>query len=240
MVKKNLFITIILFLLVFSSCKKDDSTIESFVGFEELELNNTGIWNGSGGEGKFVSGYATFINNYNTQYKSWTGFAYSNKNDNTIAGFLNQYSTYADKGAENSEKFAIGYNNSEIHFSETQKMESAYFTNMAYPALSMKAGDQFAKKFGGATGNDKDWFLLTVEGIDKSDNSTGKVQIYLADYRFDDNSQDFIQKEWKLVDLSALGEPIKLKFSLSSSDVGSYGMNTPSYFCIDNIKSTVK
>jgi hypothetical protein len=34
----------------------------------------------------------------------------------------------------------------------------AYFTNTTYAALSMLSGDSFAKKFGGASGDDPDWF----------------------------------------------------------------------------------
>jgi hypothetical protein len=61
------------------------------------------------------------------------------------------------------------------------------------------------------------------------------VDFYLADYRFTDNSEDYIVDEWTWVDLSSLGAVDSLSFTLTSSDVGQFGMNTPAYFCMDNV-----
>jgi hypothetical protein len=99
----------------------------------------------------------------------------------------------------------------------------------------MLNGDAFAKKFGGSGGDDQDWFLLTIRGKDVEESATGTIDFYLADYRFADNSQDYIVKTWDYVDLSSLGEVKSLEFSLSSSDVGEWGMNTPAYFALDTI-----
>jgi hypothetical protein len=41
------------------------------------------------------------------------------------------------------------------------------------------------------------------------------------------------------VDLSSLGEVAELTFSLSSSDVGAWGMNTPNYFALDDLSIEV-
>jgi hypothetical protein len=60
------------------------------------------------------------------------------------------------------------------------------------------------------------------------------VEFYLADFRFADNSQDYILDSWGFVDLSALGTVDFLEFDLSSSDNGAFGMNTPGYFALDN------
>ena len=68
-----------------------------------------------------------------------------------------------------------------------------------------------------------------------SGESTGSVDFYLADYRYADSSQDYIVNAWEYIDLSSLGSVDELSFSLSSSDNGSFGMNTPNYFAIDNI-----
>jgi hypothetical protein len=67
---------------------------------------------------------------------------------------------------------------------------------------------------------------------------TDTVEFYLADFRFTDNSKDYIIKEWKWVDLTSLGNVDSLVFAMSSSDVGQYGMNTPAYFCIDDLTTT--
>jgi hypothetical protein len=100
----------------------------------------------------------------------------------------------------------------------------------------MKNGDSYAKKFGGTTGNDSDWFMLTISGY-KNGALTDTVNFFLADYRFADNSKDYIIKDWTYVNLTKLGAIDSMNFTLTSSDVGSYGMNTPAYFCIDDMSS---
>ena len=107
-------------------------------------------------------------------------------------------------------------------------------TNSTYAALSMKNGDSFAKKF---SGKDKDFFKVWVKGY-----ASGKVkdslEAYLANFQYADSTQNFIQKEWKTIDLSKFVAIDSLSFKLESTDVGQWGMNTPGYFTVDNIKFT--
>ncbi|HUT45289.1 MAG TPA: DUF4465 domain-containing protein, partial [Sedimentisphaerales bacterium] len=91
------------------------------------------------------------------------------------------------------------------------------------------------KKFGGDSGSDPDFFMLTITGKDIDGTVVGMVDFYLADYRFEDNGEDYIVDTWQYVDLTSLGEVMSLEFALSSSDVGDWGMNTPAYFVIDTI-----
>ena len=111
-----------------------------------------------------------------------------------------------------------------------------YVNNNAYTYYSMLEGDAYAKKFGGVTGNDPDFFLLTIKAYADGQLKSDSVDFYLADYRFADNSNDYIVDEWTYIDLSPLGDVDSLGFSLSSSDNGAFGMNTPAYFCIDDIQ----
>jgi hypothetical protein len=90
----------------------------------------------------------------------------------------------------------------------------------------MKNGDSFAKKFTG-----EDWFELKIEGFNGI-SSTGEVRVMLAD---SSNTPPNILETWQTVDISSLGDVTKLTFTLNSSDVGDYGMNTPSFFALDNI-----
>jgi hypothetical protein len=109
-----------------------------------------------------------------------------------------------------------------------------FVTNSTYAALSMENGDAYAKKFGGADGTDPDWYLLTIKGYEKGA-YTDSVNFYLADFRSDNSADDYILKSWAWVDLQPLGTVDSLTFELHSSDVGDYGMNTPAYFCLDNL-----
>ena len=61
------------------------------------------------------------------------------------------------------------------------------------------------------------------------------MDFYLADFRFADNALDYVVDSWTWVDLSSLGVVSSLSFSLASSDVGQFGMNTPAYFAMDNL-----
>ena len=106
-------------------------------------------------------------------------------------------------------------------------VDHLYVTNSTYAVLSMLNGDSFAKKFA-----DGDWFKLTVTGYNKDGGQIGPVDFYLADYR---NGKSDIIQQWTKFDLTSLGAVNKLTFTLSSSDTGTYGMNTPAYFCMDDI-----
>jgi hypothetical protein len=195
-------------------------------------------WNGSDASGEFTSRSIQFLNNYDSGYSSWNGWSYSNTTDATTAGFANQYSAYTG-GAHSGTNYGVYY----APWTPTQTVTAAapgtfqgmYVTNTTYAALSMLNGDPFAKKFGGTSGNDLDWFLLTITGKGASGGTTGMVDFYLADYRFANSANDYIVDDWTLVDLTSLGDNVKsLEFALTSSDVGDWGMNTPAYFAMDS------
>ncbi len=166
------------------------------------------------------------------------GFAISNKKDTTTAGHNNMYSVISGQGNGNSSNYAIGQNGSTIHLKNTipgSIVHGIYVNNTTYAALSMRTGDSFAKKFGGVSGNDSDFFVLTIKGYKNGAITSDSVNFYLADFRFADNNNDYIVKDWTFVRLSDLGVVDSLLFSLSSSDVGPFGMNTPAFFAIDDV-----
>lgn len=209
--------------------------------FDDLSLSAESYWNGSDFSGGFSSGPA-FFNNSFTDWGggaiSWEGFAYSNLSQQSppLTGFTGQY-TAITGSAESASNYSLGYVGwaglPTMSLDAPMQLDRAYFTNTNYNYYSMLNGDSFSKQFGGPTGNDSDWFLLTIEGFDEQKNSTGTVDFYLADYRFADNSLDYIVSDWAQVDLSGLGVVQDVTFSLSSSDNGSWGMNTPAYFAMD-------
>ena len=194
--------------------------------------------------GGFTSGGAFFNNSY-TDFGggsfSWSGFSLSRETDTTTAGFGNQFSSAAGSGFGGSLQYAVSYVDSfsaapQITFAPGERPLSMQIVNTTYAALSMKNGDSFAKKFGGASGNDPDFFKLTINGFNATSQPTGSVDFYLADYRFANNALDYIVTTWTPVDLSSLGASTQaLTFSLASSDVGSFGINTPTYFAADQI-----
>jgi len=206
--------------------------------FDDLNLVPESYWNGSDQSGGFASGSVYFKNNYDSTYGSWDGFAYSNITDTASSGWAAQYNAITGAGQDGSANYGIGYIGwvelPVITLDVADIVDGLYVTNNNYAYYSMLNGDAFAKKFGGS-GNDEDWFLLTITGKDVGGEATGTVDFYLADYRFADNGEDYIVNTWEYVDLSSLGVVKNLEFNLSSSDMGFFGMNTPAYFTLDTV-----
>jgi hypothetical protein len=206
---------------------------------------------GSGVNTGFTSGDAYF--DHTSDDYSWSGWSYSNHTDTTTPGYINQFSAITGGGVNGSSNYAVCYVPLDwgtyapipqtVSFGAVTgedyntAISGMYVTNTTYAYLSMRDGDGFAKKFGGESGNDADWFKLTYKGITDSGAYTEAHDFYLADFRFSDNSQDYILDEWSWLNLSGLGDIVGLEFSLSSSDTGSFGMNTPAYFAMDNLNA---
>ncbi|MGN6647668.1 MAG: DUF4465 domain-containing protein [Cytophaga sp.] len=203
--------------------------------FDDLTLDGSGYWIGDDGSGGFTNGDAYF-QNINTGWWA-TGFAYSNHTDVTTPGYTNQYSVYTGSGVGKSKQFAIGKSLSVIELQNDAKIVPVtgfYVANTTYTALDMKSGSQFSKAFGGSTGNDPDYLQLAITGYRNKAVISDTVKIKLADYTFADNSKDYILDTWRWVDLRPLGVVDSLIFLLTSTDNGSWGMNTPDYFAIDH------
>jgi hypothetical protein len=198
--------------------------------------NNTSNTQGWSSGGVHFSNSYTFDTQFNYGY--WSGFSYSRVNAGNLAGFENQYAAKPGIGSDGSAHYAVVYNtfsgNAVVTFGAQVQLSSIDVSNTAYTYFSMRDGDQFAKKFGGDSGNDEDFFKLEIQGF-RGTVATGSVDFFLADYRFANNSQDYLVDQWARVNLSSLGAVDSLKFALSSSDLGQFGMNTPAYFAMDRI-----
>ena len=185
--------------------------------FESISLPTESFWNGSdlsgtsNGTGLFesvmIEGDYTFSNTYDTTYGAiygyWSeGWAYSNQTSDMLTGLAGQYSSYAG-GAYSGSNYAIGMNGSEIILAG-EVFTEIRITNVNYAAYAMLNGDSFSKQFGAqydASGNlvgmnEEDWFLLKILCYNLSNVLVDSVELYLADYRFTDNTQDYIQKDY--------------------------------------------
>lgn len=168
----------------------------------------------------------------------WEGFTFSDVNNPAKGGVGNQYAVYGD-GWDRSDAgtYAVGYigfyGPTRLSLPERSVVDGFYLNNTAYAALDMINGSGFTKAF-----STNDWFKLTVEGFDGAA-SLGTVDASLADftgYSEGDDKNSYLLTDWTWVDLSGLGSNVtSLSFSLSSSDSGIFGMNTPAYFAIDEL-----
>jgi hypothetical protein len=207
------------------------------VGFETTPLSTTETyWNGSDGSSNGINEANCFFPTvWNNSFGGYwqTGFALSNMTDSVTSGFQNMYAAKAGSGYE-SAQYAVAYGNYNFTL-QSGTIQSLYITNNTYAYNSMRDGDDFAKKFGGLTGNDPDFFSITFKGYNGGIEKPDSLTFYLADFRFDDNVQDYIVRDWTPFSLAALGIVDSVTYRFESSDVGSFGYNTPTYFCLDNL-----
>lgn len=207
----------------------------ALVTFDEISVPGVGFQNDFGGQ--FQIGSASFLNNTDADLETWSGFAVSNITDTSPDGLNREFSAISSGGTGGTGNYAVGlYSSSEfatthVRFDSLTSMvgRGAYITNTtwAYYDMLLEGGDFSPRKFGGATGDDPDWFKLVIEGFGETDEFTGLVEFYLADFRDEDN---YIVQNWRFVDFSNLGNNVtRIEFSLSSSDAG-----TPLYFAMDD------
>jgi hypothetical protein len=217
--------------LSFERLELRDVPSVTIVDFEDLSLAPNSYWNGSDGSAGFISRGTSFNNSFDQTFGSWSGWSYSNVNDTRAAGTTNQYAAYTGTGVGGSGNYAVAYCSDPafggvlptISIPDGMQVQSALFTNTTNAALSMLNGDQFAKKFGPS-----DWFDLTITGKDAGNHALGTVEFYLA-------QNGSLVSTWQSVNLSSLSAAKTLVFSLTSSDTGAFGMNTPAYFAMDDI-----
>lgn len=229
-------------LVGFSSCEKEEEKVV-VIDFEELDPGADGFWNGSGGEGGFISGMAFFPNSYNIEYGAWMGFSYTNHTDAQTGDYTNMYSALPGSGEDMSDIYSTYYYGGQpdtILFEEPVKVTSLSVANTTYAYYTMLNGNGFSKKFGGDDGNDADWFRLVITSLDNYARPVTIYNIYLADFRSENNSMDYISNVWNQIDMSASGFISGLVFMIESSDTGDYGINTPAFVSIDNMELTLE
>ena len=171
-----------------------------------------------------------FVNN-SAEYW-WNGFAFSTLNDTTTAGYENQYSVF---NTATPTTFAVAfyevYSNTPAVFrvcdGQVRRLRTVDVCNATYPALAIRNGSNFSRKF-----TSGDWFKVIFTGYDVYGQKSGVVEFYAADYR---NGKSYICSEWTKVDLSTLGAVQKVEITMDSSDTGEWGINTPCYICLDNL-----
>jgi len=108
-------------------------------------------------------------------------------------------------------------------------------TNSTYTEYSMRDGEDFSKKFGGNDGNDPDDLILNITGRKQGTWFNDTIEFPLADFRFTDNTKDYIITDWQRVDLYRLSPVDTLYFFLTSSDTSEFGINTPAFISVDNV-----
>jgi len=182
--------------------------------------------------GTFTSGNFTFtqdVADYGDAGVYYFGNIVSNKTDNTYKDDFDGTKSVSG-GACDGKNYLVwspSYTGDDgIKLNKAAKVPGMYVNNCTYAYASMTKGDLFA----GEPFDDTDWFLLTVYGSLNGKAVNASVEFYLAKGKN-------IVTNWTYVDLSPLGEIDALSFVLTGSRTGDFGLNTPAYFCIDNLGS---
>lgn len=203
------------------------------------------ISDGLGNNNSFAIEPLLFPSNYiNTgSFGYWEkNFAISSMTDSITSGYLNEMSARPGKGANNSMVYSLCYSLGVIKpylAGDKININSLQITNNTFAANSMRDGDMFAKKFGGTSGNDTDYFKVIFTGYLNGIPQNAKDEFYLADYRFSNNAMDYIVTQWRNFNPTTLVNVDSVVISFESTDVGSFGINTPTYVCLDNIVSNI-
>lgn len=229
--------TITFFALALTSLTINAQT--SVADFETFTLSPNTAYT-STTSASFQTSNVSFQYKWDVPFSFWSGgFSYTNKYDSSTVGFGNLYGVKPLKGYNNSNIYVVGQDKGVINLSApSNTVDGFYITNTTYAYKSMKLGDSFAKKFGGVSGNDPDFFKVTVRGYKGGVLTQDSVPFYLADFRFSNNALDYLVNTWQWVNTSSLGNVDSVKFFMYTSDNGSFGANTPLFFGIDNFTTT--
>lgn len=217
----------------------------------------TGAWNQtfSDEEPTIDSQLYCFMHYALPSYQTWWGFTASNSVDNMpqTDWITYQYSNMAKGGIALNEDGTIKVNEQGAPVSdpkvpylvayynkymsrkpvqiltndgEAHEAIGCYVNLNSYPYYTTLLGDSFARAF---TEGDK--LTLTINGV-TADNTTKKIDVVLASFT---NGQYTAATGWMYVDLTSLGAVNEIYFTMDSTDTGSWGMNTPGYFCLDKL-----
>ena len=105
-----------------------------------------------------------------------------------------------------------------------------YVCNHPWPYYGCVHGDGSARAF-----EEGDFFELKAVGVADGTETTTSINLV----EFTDGELKALN-DWTFFDLSSLGEVTSVYFTLNSTDVGAYGMNTAAYFCMDKFQVEVQ
>jgi hypothetical protein len=108
-----------------------------------------------------------------------------------------------------------------------------YISNHPYAYYNALVGNSFSRPLN----QEGDSYKIIFHGLDEEYEDNGKtVEYTLAEYKY---GQLTVSTEWKYVDLSALGAVSGIYYTMQSTDVGAYGTNSATIFCLDQLSGTV-
>lgn len=222
-----------------------------------IEINETGYWTGTYDENYSAIEFAPFklshlIGGSSWGGMYWDGFTVCKGNDmdnhnndgwpgtyewfNMAGGGVGSIDPTGSVVADPNQPYVIAYwasfmgnDCNVVTMTEGQsfQVDGMYVTNTTQGYYVAKEGNAMAR----ALDQEGDAFVLEAHGVDATGAETVS-RFKLAGY---DNGEFYGVTDWQWWDLSGLGEIVKLYFTMTSTDTGTYGINTPTYFALDRL-----
>ncbi|MBR5855486.1 MAG: DUF4465 domain-containing protein [Paludibacteraceae bacterium] len=114
-----------------------------------------------------------------------------------------------------------GYSTNVVQFNKEYYPEYVYICQNSNTYKAITQGEFNARAF-----TEQDTLALIIQALDSTMCPTATTTFYLAVDGKNNNG-------WVQVPLSALGRTSCLSFSMTTTDIGAYGANTPLYFALD-------
>lgn len=198
---------------------------KSFSGYEDYLQNgvlNTWLFGTSDQTVRFGSYWS-----YSSYGDYWGGFVLSGNFSTSLDtyNFANQFTVWADKGANASSICAVGYVDTYSGGYAVPTMVLSSSRTVGYCHLAPSA--MLATYMPTDVSKDEFWYKVIVTGY-LGQTEVGTVDCLLTD-------RGVTQSGWTKVDLSRLGQVDRLTFTIDSNDTGQWGVNAPAYFGLDEI-----
>jgi hypothetical protein len=168
----------------------------------------------------------------------WSGFAFSNKGDTTTNSWMNDTSSFTGGGAGGTGNFAVAYWQNYnppplVVLPAGLRPSSVKLVNTTYTALTIRDGDP--NNFADGEYGVGDFLSVTFSGNSQADglgSTTGTATFFLADFR---SGNSLVVDQWTDFSLTSLGDARSISIGFASSDVGEWGINTPTYVALDDL-----
>ena len=161
---------------------------------------------------------------------SWEGFTLSQVSQDTA----NVFGCVANGGVgEVGTPYVIGYYSEWVteslgYSSNTILFDQAYYPEYVYVCQNSNTMEAIAHGgvFNSRVFTEKDTLALIVNALDSTLQPISTMTYYMAV----DGKKN---AGWEKVPLTALGRAVGLSFSMTTTDIGQFGANTPLYFALD-------
>ena len=179
-------------------------------------------------EARFMLSHIPSMNSYSGM--SWEGFTLSKVSQDTA----NVFGCTANGGVSGvGTPYVIGYfsdwvTNELGYSSNIILFDQAYYPDYVYICQNSNTMEAIAHGgvFNARAFTEQDTLALIISALDNNLQETKSIVHHLA---IDGKKNN----DWVKVPLTSLGLSVGLSFRMTSTDIGSYGTNTPLYFALD-------